>query len=69
MTFFMFYNINKYYSKYKNCEIFNHIAKINCTSSSKLLEKIKKENNEKYKDQILTKNALNKYWKEPMAWH
>jgi len=28
-----------------------------------LLEKLKKENNEKYKDNIMTKNALNKYWK------
>jgi len=65
----MFYNLNKYFSKYKNCEIFNHIAKMNNNSPIKLLEKIKKDNNEKYKENILTNNALNKYWKEPMAWH
>lgn len=66
---YLFYNLNRYYSKYKNCEIFNYIAKINNNTPLKLLEKIKKENNEKYKDHILTNNALNKYWKEPMAWH
>lgn len=65
----MFYNINKYFDKYKSTQIFNQIAIIKNISSTKLLDKIKKENNEKYKDQILTKNALNKYWKEPMAWH
>lgn len=54
---------------YKHCENFKQIAIIENNSPIKLLEKLKKENNEKYKDNIMTKNALNKYWKEPMAWH
>jgi len=65
----MLYNVNKYFSKFKNCQIFNHLAKMNKIKSTKLLENLKKENNLKYRDQIITKNALDKYWKEPMAWH
>lgn len=61
--------MNKYFTKYKHCENFKNIAIIKGSSPVKLLEKIKKENNEKYKDKLMTKNALNKYWKEPMAWH
>lgn len=69
MSLLLFWNLNSYFSKYKACEIFNFVSKIERTNPNKLLQQIKKNNNEKYKEQILTSQALNKYWKEPMAWH
>jgi hypothetical protein len=65
----MFYIYNKYFNKFQWFMILNEISDTKKISSKECLMSININNKVKSGEENLRKITLNKYWKEPMAWH
>jgi hypothetical protein len=69
MLFSLFYIGNRQFNKYKNIFKFSEIAKHKHVTTTELLEEIIVKYNKRTKEEQINKFHLNKYWREPMAWH
>lgn len=66
---FSFYTLNEYFTKYKSSQILNKYSSITESNPASTLHKLKNKEKYRSREYRLTKEQLNKYWKEPMAWH
>ena len=66
---FGFFYLNKFYMRFKNTQIFFEIAEMKKKDSNDLLDRIKLKVNKSAKYNEVLNGSLDKYWKEPMAWH
>ena len=68
-SLFSFFYLNKFYLRFKNSQMFFEIAEIKKKDPNDLLDKVKLKVNKSVKYNEVLNGSLDKYWKEPMAWH